>query len=187
MLVIGALPARMNPFAPKPKTILRDFSGVAKPGEMVLVLGRPGSGCSTFLKAIAGSRGEYLAVNGDIHYSGVEATEFLKKYKGQTVFNPEAEQHYATLTVSQTIKFALKTKTPGKRIPGMSKRKFVDEICDLLMRMLNITHTRDTLVGNEYTRGVSGGERKRVSIAEMMATNACKLHFQSLRYLSDIF
>lgn len=38
----------------------------------------------------------------------------------------------------------------------------------MLLSMLNITHTRDTIVGNEFLRGVSGGERKRVSIAEMM-------------------
>ncbi len=38
--------------------------------------------------------------------------------------------------------------------------------------MLNISHTKDTLVGDHFVRGVSGGERKRVSIAEMMATRA---------------
>lgn len=41
-----------------------------------------------------------------------------------------------------------------------------------LLRMFNISHTSDTLVGDEFVRGVSGGERKRVSIAEMMATRA---------------
>jgi len=43
---------------------------------------------------------------------------------------------------------------------------------DTLLRMLNISHTKSTLVGDAFTRGVSGGERKRVSIAEMMATRA---------------
>ena len=38
--------------------------------------------------------------------------------------------------------------------------------------MLNISHTKYTLVGDEFVRGISGGERKRVSIAEMMATRA---------------
>lgn len=52
----------------------------------------------------------------------------------------------------------------------MSKAQFVSQVEDLLLRMLNITHTKNTLVGNEFVRGVSGGERKRVSIAEMMAT-----------------
>jgi len=43
---------------------------------------------------------------------------------------------------------------------------------DTLLKMLSITHTKNTLVGNEFVRGVSGGERKRVSILEMMATRA---------------
>lgn len=42
----------------------------------------------------------------------------------------------------------------------------------MLLRMLNITHTENTLVGDSFVRGVSGGERKRVSIAEMMTTRA---------------
>lgn len=42
----------------------------------------------------------------------------------------------------------------------------------MLLRMLNISHTRNTLVGDEFVRGVSGGERKRVSIAEMLCTRA---------------
>lgn len=54
----------------------------------------------------------------------------------------------------------------------MGHKEFDSEVLDLLLRMLNISHTRGTLVGNEFVRGVSGGERKRVSIAEMMATRA---------------
>jgi ATP-binding cassette, subfamily G (WHITE), member 2, SNQ2 len=54
----------------------------------------------------------------------------------------------------------------------MSRKEFDQEVQNLLLRMLNISHTRNTLVGDEFVRGVSGGERKRVSIAEMMATRA---------------
>jgi ATP-binding cassette subfamily G (WHITE) protein 2 (SNQ2) len=42
----------------------------------------------------------------------------------------------------------------------------------MLLKMLNMSHVSGTLVGDEFVRGVSGGERKRVSIAEMMATGA---------------
>ena len=56
---------------------------------MVLVLGRPGSGCSTFLKAIANQRAGYLSVDGTVEYAGVEATEFSKRYKGEIVYNQE--------------------------------------------------------------------------------------------------
>ena len=54
----------------------------------------------------------------------------------------------------------------------MSRKDFDREVEDTLLRMLNIPHTKNTLVGDEFVRGVSGGERKRVSIAEMMATRA---------------
>lgn len=82
--------------------------------------------------------------------------------------------HIATLTVAQTLQFALSLKTPGPngRLPGMTRKEFDSEVLSTLLRMLNITHTANTYVGDEFVRGVSGGERKRVSIAEMMATRA---------------
>jgi ATP-binding cassette, subfamily G (WHITE), member 2, SNQ2 len=45
-------------------------------------------------------------------------------------------------------------------------------IIDALLKMFGISHTKHTLVGDEYVRGVSGGERKRVSIAETLATKS---------------
>ena len=71
-----------KPFAPKPKTILYKNSGLLKPGEMCLVLGRPGSGCSTFLKSIANQRDSFMAVNGDVEYAGVHSKEMAKLYGG---------------------------------------------------------------------------------------------------------
>ncbi|KAE9382722.1 hypothetical protein BT96DRAFT_740381, partial [Gymnopus androsaceus JB14] len=149
-------------------------SGVLKPGEMCLVLGCPGAGCSTFLKAIANQREEYANVSGQVLYAGMDAAEMAKFYKGEVVYNEEDDRHIATLTVEQTLKFALSTKTPGPegRLPGVSRKEFDNELLDMLLRMLNISHTKDTLVGDEFVRGVSGGERKRVSIAEMMTTRA---------------
>lgn len=77
--------------------------------------------------------------------------------------------------------FALSTKTPGPggRLPGLSRQEFNDKVKDMLLRMLNISHTSQTYVGDEFVRGVSGGERKRVSIAEMMATRAHVLCFDN--------
>jgi hypothetical protein len=71
-----------KPFAPKSKTILHTSSGVMKPGEMCLVLGRPGSGCSTFLKSSTNQREGYLSVNGDVSYAGVGWKEMHKLYAG---------------------------------------------------------------------------------------------------------
>ena len=76
--------------------------------------------------------------------------------------------------MAQTLAFALSTKTPGikGRLPGVSSRKFNTQAQKMLLRMLNISHVSDTLVGDEFVRGISGGERKRVSIGEMLSTRA---------------
>jgi hypothetical protein len=68
------------------------------------------------------------------------------------------------------MKFALRNKTPNERPEHLqSKKKFVQGAKDHILNTLGIAHTAKTLVGNEFVRGVSGGERKRVSIAEVMA------------------
>ena len=58
---------------------------------MCLVLGAPGSGCSTFLKTIANERGEYARVSGNVLYAGIDANEMAKMYKGEVVYNEEGK------------------------------------------------------------------------------------------------
>lgn len=68
---------------PPVKTIIDNFNGVIRPGEMTLVLGRPGSGCSTFLKIIGNQRFGYESIEGDVLYGGTDAKSMLKKYRGE--------------------------------------------------------------------------------------------------------
>ncbi|KAK5120807.1 hypothetical protein LTR85_005874 [Meristemomyces frigidus] len=152
--------------------ILQNFRGVAKPGEMVLVLGRPGSGCTTFLKVIANQRFGYTGFEGEVLYGPFSNREFEKRYRGEAVYCQEDDIHHPTLTVGQTLGFALETKVPGQRPGGISVADFRDKVVDMLLRMFNIEHTKNTIVGNPFVRGISGGERKRVSIAEMMIAGA---------------
>jgi hypothetical protein len=63
--------------------ILRRFRGVAKPGEMVLVLGKPSSGCTTFLKVIANQRFGYTCVDGEVLYGPYDARTFAKRFRGE--------------------------------------------------------------------------------------------------------
>jgi ATP-binding cassette subfamily G (WHITE) protein 2 (SNQ2) len=68
---------------------LRRNNGVLKPGEMCLVLGCPGAGCTTFLKSISNQREGYAFVGGDVRYAGISAAEMTKLYKGEVVYNQE--------------------------------------------------------------------------------------------------
>ncbi|TID18910.1 ABC drug exporter AtrF [Venturia nashicola] len=165
-IITGYIPKLKFGRSAQTRTLINDFSGMLRDGEMMLVLGRPGSGCTTFLKAIANQRGEYAGVEGEISYGGISAGKQNKMFRGEVNYNPEDDQHFASLNVWQTLKFALMNKTKKR------EKDEVPIIINALLRIFGITHTKYTLVGDEYTRGVSGGERKRVSIAETLATKS---------------
>ncbi|PHH58916.1 hypothetical protein CDD81_4153 [Ophiocordyceps australis] len=159
---------------PPVRNLISDFDGCVKPGELLLVLGRPGSGCTTFLKTFCNQRAGFEAVEGDVTYGGTDAREMAKHFRGEVIYNPEDDLHYATLSVRRTLRFALQTRTPGKesRLGGESRQEYVKEFLRVVTKLFWIEHTLGTKVGNEFIRGVSGGERKRVSIAEAMITRA---------------
>ncbi|KUI72286.1 Brefeldin A resistance protein [Cytospora mali] len=159
---------------PPVRDLLSSFDGCVRPGEMLLVLGRPGSGCTTFLKAFCNQRAGYVDVEGDVTYGGTDAKTMARDFRGEIIYNPEDDLHYATLSVRRTLTFALRTRTPGKesRLDGESRSDYVREFLRVATKLLWIEHTLDTKVGNEHVRGVSGGERKRVSIAEALITRA---------------
>ncbi|KAI4182663.1 MAG: hypothetical protein LQ346_006537, partial [Caloplaca aetnensis] len=165
-IISGFVPALQRHNAGETRTLINDFTGVVRDGEMMLVLGRPGSGCTTFLKAVANKRSEFAAVTGEVTYGGITAAEQKKHYLGEVNYNPEDDQHFPSLNVWQTLKFSLMNKTRRRHQPE------INTIIQALLRMFGISHTSKTLVGNEYVRGISGGERKRVSIAETLATKS---------------
>lgn len=155
------------------KRILRDFDGVLKSGELLMVLGRPGSGCSTFLKTICGElHGLDLHKDSVVHYSGVPMQKMHKELKGEVLYNQEVDKHFPHLTVGQTLEFAAFARTPSNRITDMSRAEHAKHITQVAMAVFGLSHTYNTIVGNDYVRGVSGGERKRVSIAEMALSRA---------------
>lgn len=144
---------------PAKRTILDNSHGCVKPGEMLLVLGRPGSGCSTLLNVLANQRNGYASVSGDVHYGNMNATE-AKRYRGQIILSSEDEIFFPSLTVGQTMDFAARLKSSDQHASSPHP----------LLSALGIEHTTTTKIGNEYIRGVSGGERRRVSIAECLTT-----------------
>ena len=152
------------------RTILHNSHGCVKPGEMLLVLGRPGSGCTTLLSLLSNRRAGYKSVEGDVRFGSLTPDE-ASKYRGQIVMNTEEEIFFPTLTVGQTMDFATRLKVPFKLPDGVeSQEAYSQETKKFLLESMGISHTEDTKVGNEYVRGVSGGERKRVSIVECLAT-----------------
>ncbi|KAK7755322.1 ATP-binding cassette transporter snq2 [Diatrype stigma] len=151
---------------PPTRALIHDFTGCVRDGEMMLVLGRPGSGCSTFLKAVSNNRDSFAAVEGDVSYGGIPAETQKKLYRGEVTYNDEDDVHFASLSVWKTLTFALMNKT--KR----SAKEEIPIIANALLRMFGISHTKNTLIGDDYIRGVSGGERKRVSIAETLASKS---------------
>lgn len=152
------------------KTILDNSHGCVKPGEMLLVLGRPGSGCTTLLNMIANKRRGYATIKGDVHYGSMTAEE-AKTYRGQIVMNTEEEVFYPALTVGQTMDFASRLKVPFQLPTGVNSHEELRvQSRDFLLKSMGIEHTIDTKVGDAFVRGVSGGERKRVSIIETLAT-----------------
>lgn len=76
------------------------------------------------------------------------------------------------MTVGQTLEFAAATRTPAHRFEGMSRVEFAKYMTQIIMAVFGLSHTYNTRVGDDFIRGVSGGERKRVSIAEMALAHA---------------
>ncbi|KAL2172726.1 hypothetical protein VTG60DRAFT_4172 [Thermothelomyces hinnuleus] len=153
--------------------ILRGFDGLVRQGEMLVVLGPPGSGCTTFLKTIAGDyNGIYVDENSYFNYQGMTAKEMHTRHRGEAIYTAEVDTHFPQLTVGDTLTFAAHARAPRQLPPGVSKTAFANHLRDVVMAMFGISHTINTRVGNEYIRGVSGGERKRVTISEAALSNA---------------
>jgi ABC-type multidrug transport system ATPase subunit len=92
----------------------------------------------------------------------------LKQFKGEIVYNQEVDKHFPHLTVGETLEFAARVRTPQQRlIEGVSRENWAKHMAKVVMAVYGLSHTYNTKVGNDFVRGVSGGERKRVSIAEM--------------------
>jgi ATP-binding cassette subfamily G (WHITE) protein 2 (PDR) len=175
LLMAPLRPGNFVSFARKSrrKQILHDFDGVLKSGELLMVLGRPGSGCSTFLKTICGElHGLDIEKQSVVHYSGIPMEKMHKEYKGEVLYNQEVDKHFPHLTVGQTLEFAAAARAPSHRFLGLTREEHVKRVTQVSLAVFGLSHTYNTIVGNDYVRGVSGGERKRVSIAEMALARA---------------
>ncbi|KAH7142220.1 ABC-2 type transporter-domain-containing protein [Dactylonectria macrodidyma] len=147
--------------------ILHDLEGVVHSGEMLCVLGPPGSGCSTFLKTVAGeTHGFHIQESSTLNYQGIHPDQIRTAFRGEAIYTAEVDHHFPQLTVGDTLYFSAAARCP-KNIPaGITRKEYVEHLRDVTMAMFGISHTKNTRVGDDFVRGVSGGERKRVTIAE---------------------
>lgn len=98
---------------------------------------------------------------------GIPYDSMQKLFRGEAIYQAEDDVHFALLNVAFTLEFAASLRTPQNRFPGVSRTTYAKHLRDVVMAMYGISHTASTKVGNDLVRGVSGGERKRVSIAEV--------------------
>lgn len=89
-----------------------------------------------------------------------------KHFRGEAIYTAEVDVHFPQLTVGQTLEFAAQARAPRHIPGGISRQEFARYLRDVIMASFGISHTINTRVGNDFIRGVSGGERKRVTIAE---------------------
>lgn len=96
-----------------------------------------------------------------------------QKFRGDVTYQAETDVHFPHLTVGQTLQYAALARTPHNRLSGVSRETYATHLRDVVMAVFGISHTINTKVGDDFIRGVSGGERKRVSIAELALTQSC--------------
>lgn len=147
------------------ETILEPCSGHFEAGELVAIMGPSGCGKTTLLDILAMKKTSTYA--GEIRINGRPRDALFKRvaaYVGQEDVMP------AHWKVREAIKF----NATLKRQPRQSHRS-VDEWIDVLLTAFSLTSVAESLIGSMEVRGISGGQRRRVSLARGVAAHASLL------------
>ncbi|KAI3866681.1 hypothetical protein MKW92_039907 [Papaver armeniacum] len=181
------LPNRKKPFS-----ILNDVSGIIKPNRMTLLLGPPSSGKTTMLLALAGKLDKDLKVSGRVSYNGHGMHEFVPQRT--SAYISQYDLHIGEMTVRETLAFSARCQgagtgydmlaelarrekaaniKPDPDIDVYMKAAAIDGqeasvVTDYVLKILGLDICADTLVGDEMLRGISGGQKKRVTTGEML-------------------
>ncbi|RAH61989.1 ABC multidrug transporter [Aspergillus piperis CBS 112811] len=151
-----------------PKSIVRNLNGVISNGELLLILGRPGAGCSTVAKTLCGKLdGLKLDPESVFHYHGIPHQQTLENVKRAILYNYGTDKHFSHLTVGRTLEFAASIRAPTERLQGITRTEYAKAITKVVVAVFGLSHTYSTKV-----KDVTEGERKRVSIAEIILSGA---------------
>ncbi|XP_065849684.1 pleiotropic drug resistance protein 1-like [Euphorbia lathyris] len=196
---LGLLPSRK-----KSLPILHDVSGIIKPGRMTLLLGPPSSGKTTLLLALAGKLGKDLKLTGKVSYNGHEMDEFVAQRT--SAYISQYDLHIGEMTVRETLAFSARCQGIGSRYELLSELlrrekeanikpdpdidiymkaaalagQETNIVTDYIIKILGLEKCADTMVGDEMRRGISGGEKKRLTIGEMLVGPARALFMDEI-------
>ncbi|KAK1376037.1 Pigment permease [Heracleum sosnowskyi] len=183
---------RLLPNRKQQLTILDDVSGILRPCRMTLLLGPPSSGKTTLLLALAGKLDPTLKFSGRVTYNGHEMTEFVPKRTAAYI--SQHDLHIGEMTVRETLAFSARCQGVGSRyemLAELSRREKdanikpdpdvdlymkaaategqeASVVTDYVLKILGLDVCADTMVGDQMIRGISGGQRKRVTTGEML-------------------
>ena len=152
------------------KTILSGCSGEIKPGGLLAIMGSSGAGKTTLLNLLAGrvTSAKGSKSSGRVLVNG-EKRDF-SKFRQVASYVLQDDDLFAELTVREQVEFGAMLRLPNT-MPTEKKQLAVDRV----ITELSLSKVANTNIGNELMRGVSGGERKRVSIGTELVTNPSML------------
>ncbi|KAL3529933.1 hypothetical protein ACH5RR_009255 [Cinchona calisaya] len=138
------------------KKLLHGLHGYAEPGRIMAIMGPSGSGKSTLLDSLAGRLSSNVVMTGNVLLNGKKR----KLNYGGVAYVTQEDVLLGTLTVRETITYSARLRLPT----SLSKYEIKGIIDGTIMEM-GLQDCADRLIGSWHLRGISGGERKRLSIA----------------------
>ncbi|KAA8498384.1 ABC transporter G family member 22 [Porphyridium purpureum] len=148
------------------KAILRGISGEVRAGTMLAIMGSSGAGKTTLLNMLAGrlTSSKDYEVSGEILVNGAKRNP--STFKRQSAYVEQEDKIFAEVTVYEQLKFAADLRLPKKMPSDVKEQRVLSTIQEL-----GLMKVKDSYVGGEQVRGVSGGEKKRVNVGTELVTD----------------